>query len=317
MALGTLLVLLVGLLWAWWPNGQYRPVRADERGTVTQLLSPASSSTPVRTTALAMIPQRGVTEAHPALLVQRDGDALRAVVVSKDGVGRAFPFSLPSAPRPGDNQAVAINTTDGSTVYDVAVVLLTLQDGQDVGNANTAYALASCARCRTVAVAFQVLLVVGHSDYIAPVNAAVAGNQDCLQCVTTALAQQLVVTLRETPSPEVQAQLQTAMARLGNLKGLDPALIYSELADVQRDIVTALTDAGLVEAVTTTQATASATPDPGVSASPTAAPTDSSTPDPGATADPTATDTTTAPATADPSPTDPGTPAPSDPPATP
>ena len=106
------------------------------------------------------------------------------------------------------------------------------------------------------------LLVVGQSDYIAPVNAAVAGNKACLQCYTTALAQQLIVTLRETPSPELQAQLQAAMAKLGNLKGLDPALIYRELTGVQNDVLTALTDAGLVESVGTATATASATPVP-------------------------------------------------------
>lgn len=309
-ALATLLVLLAALLWTWWPNGQYRPIRADERGTVTQLVSAAnaSQSVPVHTTALAMIPQGGATEAHPILLLQRKGDALSAVVVGKNGVGRAFPFTLPSAPRPGDNQAVALNGTDGSTVYDVAVVLLTLTDGQNVGNANTAYALASCTRCRTVAVAFQVLLIVGHSDYIAPVNAAVAGNKYCLQCVTTALAQQLVITLRDTPSPEVQAQLQAAMARLGNLNGLDPALIYSELASVQRDIVTTLTNAGLVDAVSSTSASASATPDASTSASASAAPSDSATPDPLATTAPTPTDA----ATVAPTPTDTGTPAPTD-----
>ncbi len=71
-------------------------------------------------------------------------------------------------------------------MYDVAVALVWVKRGAVADNRNEAYALASCRSCTTVAVAFQVLLVVGHNDAVAPVNAAVAANGACVECLTTA-----------------------------------------------------------------------------------------------------------------------------------
>ena len=78
-----------------------------------------------------------------------------------------FPFNRPGAPGAGDNQALAVNTTDGSSVYDVAFAMV-WADGSSVTNRNEAYAFASCASCRTVAVAFQVVLIVGQADVASP-----------------------------------------------------------------------------------------------------------------------------------------------------
>ena len=41
----------------------------------------------------------------------------------------AFPFKLPSAPGPGDSQAVAVGTKDGGVTYNVAYSLVTVKDG--------------------------------------------------------------------------------------------------------------------------------------------------------------------------------------------
>ena len=62
-------------------------------------------------------------------------------------------------------------------------------------NTNEAYAAASCDNCAAVAVAFQVVLVVGDADVAVPQNLAVAVNYDCTSCLTYALAVQLFVTL--------------------------------------------------------------------------------------------------------------------------
>ncbi len=93
-----------------------------------------------------------------------------------------------------------MNTGDRTVVYDVAVALVRVKDGEVADNRNEAYALASCTSCRTVAVAFQVVLVIRQSDAVVPLNIAVAANGGCVKCVTAALAVQLVVTLRQPPN---------------------------------------------------------------------------------------------------------------------
>jgi putative peptide zinc metalloprotease protein len=283
------LLLLVGV---WWPSGQYRAVRADERGSLGALVSRSAPVVPAQQVlAPALVPRSGD---GPTLLLLPGADGTQAVLTSgSDGQqapGTAFPFRLPSAPGPGDNQALALGTKDGGTVYDVAYALVTVSDGSAVDNANTAFALASCSSCTTVAVAFQVVLVVGQADVVAPLNAAVAGNADCFQCTTTALAVQLVVTLRSLPSQEVYDQLAAALSALDDLEGLDTEQLWDAVQAVQAETLQVLTDAGLVEGVTTATASASATP----SASPTdavaaAEPSSTGTPEP--TAEPTVTAT--------------------------
>ncbi|WP_418605543.1 hypothetical protein [Georgenia sp. SUBG003] len=118
-----------------------------------------------------------------------------------------FPFDRPLPPGEGDNQALAVNTTDGSTVYDVAFALV-WADGDTVLSTNEAYALASCTDCRTVAVSFQVVLVLGQADGLAPQNLAAAVNYACLECVTYALATQLVLPVDEPLDEASAARLQ-------------------------------------------------------------------------------------------------------------
>ena len=118
-----------------------------------------------------------------------------------------FPFNRPLPPGEGDNQALAVNTADGSTVYDVAFALV-WADGDSVVNTNEAYALASCTDCQTVAVAFQVVLVVGEASVVVPQNLSGAVNYNCVECVTYALAQQLVITLPESLDADSTARLE-------------------------------------------------------------------------------------------------------------
>jgi putative peptide zinc metalloprotease protein len=96
----------------------------------------------------------------------------------------AFPFHLPATPGPNDSQALAVNRTDGGVSYDVTYSLVTVTGGAPVTETNSAYALAKCHACTTVAVSFQVVLVVGESRNIAPINAAGAENGDCPACMT-------------------------------------------------------------------------------------------------------------------------------------
>lgn len=271
------------LLLAWWPQGQYRPVTAEDRGTLTSLVTQSISepAAPTQVPALAMIPR---DSSRPVLLMTTGGSGTKTYLTSTDGgPATAFPFTLPEAPKPGDTQALAVNDTDGSVVYDVAYALVTITDGDAVTNTNSAYALASCTDCTTVAVSFQVVLIIGQSDVVVPVNTAVAANSGCIRCVTNALAVQLVVTLKEAPSAEVQRQLNEAMAGMEDLEGLDAAGLLAQVNAVQAAVTKVLTDNDLVTGTTTTSDTASATPQPSSSPSPTP----TATPEPSAEPSPT------------------------------
>ena len=288
------LVLLAGLAWVWWPSGQYRPISARDRGTLGSLVSaeyttalrPASANRQVP--ALAMIPRGGGD--HPVLLLTHGPHGLQTMLTSSTGgAATAFPFILPKAPRPGDTQALAVNSRDGSVVYDVAYALVTVTDGSPVTNANSAWALASCTACTTVAVSFQVVLVIGQSHVVVPVNAAVAGNSGCISCVTSALAVQLVATLSQAPSAQVQQQLNAAMAKMGDLKGLDPASLLQQVTAVESAVLTVLQSSGLMTGTTPTTVTATASAIPDATASAVA----TSSPSPTDSAQPTPSDSTT------------------------
>jgi len=264
--------LAVLLGWAWWPAGQYQPVRADERGTLRAAKVKAVRAAAFRPIegvkpqlAYALVPRKTLlassrpdTDAPTLLLVRAPDGTLRSVLTDGSRSGVAFPFALPQDPRKGDNQALAVNSTDGSVVYDVAVALVWVKDGEVADNRNEAYALASCTSCTTVAVAFQVVLVIGQSDVVAPLNVAVAANGNCVECVTTALAIQLVVTLKEMPSEEVQEQIDAALTSLDGLEEMaDP---YAQIKAVEQQILTLLIDNGLVEEADVAAATGATSP---------------------------------------------------------
>jgi putative peptide zinc metalloprotease protein len=283
---GTALLAL--LVWAWWPGGQYEPVRADERGTIGQALQlrPAVYERPAQlsarmTPALALVPRDATA---PVLLLVRPegGGPLQTVLTSTPSEpgavtqAQVLPFTVPEPAGEGDNQAVAVNTQDGTVLYDVAVALVKVVDGQRVDNRNEAYALASCRDCATVAVAFQVVLVIGQSDVQVPVNAAVAGNRDCVACLTTALAVQLVVTLERLPGEQVEAELAAAFEQLEGLEELTAELdlhaVYEQVQQVQAEVLAVLVRNGLVDAASTTTAVPSGGPSAGTAAQPTSPP---------------------------------------------
>lgn len=257
--------VIVFVALAWWPAGQYKPVSADENLTVTNLLNvrdvhepafrPIAGVKPVA--GYALVPRDG-SDAPTVLLTRAANGSLQVIHTVGDDRGVAFPFTLPAPPGDGDNQALAVNTEDGTVVYDVAVALVWVTDGAPVDNRNEAYALASCTACTTVAVSFQVVLVVGQTDVVAPVNIAVAANDACVSCSTGALAVQLVVTLLDMPSEELQARIDAALDGL-DLDGItDLAGLYTEVQGVQTEILTLLSDAGLIADVPPSSATAGA-----------------------------------------------------------
>ena len=129
-----------------------------------------------------------------------------------------FPFILPDKPGPHESQALATNSTDGATTYDVVYSIVTVKDGADVDEKNSAYSLASCKACTTVAVSVQLVLVVGRSAKIMPINVAEALNNNCPACITTAIADQIVVSVKSAPSDELLQRLTDELKQLDAIK---------------------------------------------------------------------------------------------------
>ena len=161
-----------------------------------------------------------------------------------------FPFKLPSKPGPHDSQALATNDTDGGIKYDVVYSMVTVQDGATVDETNSAYALASCKACTTVAVSFQLVLIVGQTKTITPINIAEALNVNCPSCVTTAIANQIVVTIKSQPSQELSMRLNAALRKLDGIAssgaGGSPSEIAAQVQAVQEEIERDLDESGLL-----------------------------------------------------------------------
>ena len=97
------------------------------------------------------------------------------------------------------NRAVAQNDRDDSYLHRLSFSVRRAH-GDAVTATNLALAYASCRRCRTVAIAFQVVLVVpGRADgdprplQVTGVNRSAAVNEQCVACDTLARAYQFVV----------------------------------------------------------------------------------------------------------------------------
>ena len=240
-------VVITTLFWAWSQPGAYRPIVPGERGLFTSLL-PAAQSTPARVTPaldaatvadpaaqpVGAAAERRLASGAPLEATFKEGEALPTksdpqlaiVLVPTEDPGGGqqpapddgaepwvFPFDKPLPPEEGDNQAAAFNTTDGSMKYDIAFALV-WAEGNEVLNVNEAHAYASCSNCVTVAVAFQVVLIMDDAQVVVPQNLAVAANYECYRCITAALASQLVLSVEETPGEEQLLSLVGVWNRL-------------------------------------------------------------------------------------------------------
>jgi putative peptide zinc metalloprotease protein len=192
--------MMAGLAAAWWPRaGAYRPIQAYEGGTLMQV---AQTSLPRSDVGLRSGTRGIVTTAWADDLARptREHPQLAMVLIPRDGAASdaptwVFPFNRPLAPGPGDNQAMSVNTQNGTATYDVAFALVWVEDSSPALNSNEAYAFANCTHCAAVAIGFQVVLVTGDNHVAAPQNIAAAVNYDCVDCLTYALAVQLFVTI--------------------------------------------------------------------------------------------------------------------------
>lgn len=296
-AMTAVVVLLGGLAWAWWPDGgTYRPVQAYERGTLgdatrailpvrergdlrqggtgqTVALWPAGATKPTRDNPqLSMVL---VPVGEPAAAGAAGGTAAAAPAAPS----WVFPFDRPAAPEADGNQALAVNTTDGSVAYSVAFALVWAEDGAPVTTANEAYAFANCSGCAAVAVGFQVVLVVGQTDVIVPENLSAAANYNCLDCLTYALASQLVLTLDGPLDGDSKQQLEALWAQIAeygrNIRDVPLSEIQATLNRFKEQIT------AIVKGSPAADGTSVATtpPSAGPSGGPSSVPTSSSAPD--------------------------------------
>jgi putative peptide zinc metalloprotease protein len=97
-----------------------------------------------------------------------------------------------TAQSPGDTSAVAVNTTDGASIFELAFDIRRVT-GDVVDQTNAAIAYSSCKECRTVAISVQILLVQGSPTTVTPQNYAIAVNDQCTLCDSLALAYQFAV----------------------------------------------------------------------------------------------------------------------------
>jgi putative peptide zinc metalloprotease protein len=265
VAVITGLAILAGLIWVWWPRPDtYRPIQPDERGTITDLVQPVAAAArpaPSLTGGLAGAEagDRGAartvwdstqplpTEAEPQLavvLTPQEGTTQGEGSTTGEDQPEVwvFPFDQPLAPEPGDNQALAVATEDGTVTYDVALAMVWVEGGEDALNTNEAYAFASCDTCAAVSIAFQVVLVIGDNDVAVPQNIAAAVNYDCANCLTYALAQQLFITLDGPLSEEAMEQLDAIWAELGAFGAQIASIPLDEVEDRLAEFEQAILD---------------------------------------------------------------------------
>ncbi|MFC9773313.1 MULTISPECIES: PT domain-containing protein [unclassified Pseudarthrobacter] len=300
-AMTVVAVLLGDLAWAWWPDGgTYRPVQAYERGTLgdatrailparergelrqggtgqTVALWPAGATKPTRDNPqLSMVLVPVVAGAGGASGGAPSGGPAGSSTAAPSWV---FPFDRPAAPEADGNQALAVNTTDGSVAYSVAFALVWAEDGAPVTTANEAYAFANCSGCAAVAVGFQVVLIVGQTDVIVPENLSAAANYNCLDCLTYALASQLVLTLDRPLDGASKQQLEALWAQIAeygrNIRDVPLSEIQATLNGFKEQITAIVkgSPAGGGTSVATTPPTTQ--PAAGPSGGPTSVPTSS------------------------------------------
>jgi putative peptide zinc metalloprotease protein len=291
---------ITGLMWAWWPHpGNYRPIQPGEHGIFATLYEPqsraaveAARAAPATGWAGTAATER-LSDERPLVatfekgqaLPTRQHPALAMVLVPTEGSTDdtwVFPFDKPLPPAEGDNQALAVNTTDGTVTYDVAFALV-WADGNEVLDVNEAHAYASCSDCVTVAVAFQVVLIMDDAQVVVPQNLAVAANYDCYRCITAAIASQLVLSVDEEPG---EGQLQALAAVWDELAEFAQSItsytlteVIAQLEAVKAEIVTIMDEAPVLTSDSSSTTTTPESPTEGVSEAP--APPESSTPSTG------------------------------------
>lgn len=124
---------------------------------------------------------------------------------------------------------------------------------------NEAYAFASCTGCAAVAIGFQVVLIIGQTNVIVPENLSAAVNYNCVQCLTYALASQLVLTLDGPLSADGMAKLAALWDEIAAFGRTLENMPLSEIQDRLTDFKQQITEI-IMQDPSTTTGTQTATP---------------------------------------------------------
>lgn len=93
---------------------------------------------------------------------------------------------------------VGVESTAGDEVNRYGRLQVDTFTGEELRGRNQAFSYShDCTGCRSVTIAFQVILVEGSPKVVAPENYATAYNVSCTGCVTEAFARQLVVQVED------------------------------------------------------------------------------------------------------------------------
>ena len=143
-----------------------------------------------------------------------------------------------------DNYAVALNTEDGTTLAESALLITYAANGV-VDQTNAAIAYSNCEACRTFAFAIEVVLVpADKADVVTPTNAAIAVNEECLSCQTAAFATQIVLGV-DGPvgfTEEGNEEIEEIMAALEQLEAEAEDLTLAEIQARYDEIVARLNE---------------------------------------------------------------------------
>ena len=208
------LALVAGLAWAWWPHRGHLPARSSPTRAARSARwpQPPGDRAPAGLVAgpTARSTDRlgqGRRPSHPRAAAARAGARPARRLRDRpatDAPGTAattapswvFPFNKPLRARPGDNQALAVNTTDNTDPVRRGVRAGLgrgrLAGAQHERGLRLRAAATTAPPSRS---AFQVVLVTGDNHVAVPQNLSAAVNYDCVNCLTYALATQLFVTL--------------------------------------------------------------------------------------------------------------------------
>lgn len=167
---------------------------------------------------------------------------VRVIVPAILALAMSLPFAASPALAAEDNQAVAINTEDGSSLFRFAFdVHRTVNDVVD--ETNVAISYASCESCQTVALAIQIVLVASDATTVTPQNVAIAINEECTTCETMASAYQFVIGVGGPLKIDSQGRRTIARVRNAFLE-LGRQIEAGELtaAEIEQKIVALVAD---------------------------------------------------------------------------
>ena len=159
----------------------------------------------------------------------------------------APPARADETPGPEDNNAIAVNTEDGASVFRLAFSVKMVANGV-VDEDNHAWALASCTDCETVALAFQVVLVWNDPNIVVPHNQAVAYNDQCSYCLTYASATQIVlgfdgpVRFTDEGRRRLNELYRTLSALEDQIGEMTPAQLLDAVAAAKAELVSILSE---------------------------------------------------------------------------